>query len=151
MKNKETRLHTASQVIRLSDSLENRLADLYEDMSKKYLDEEATLFSLAKENRSNASQIRRTYQEVITDAIEGCFAFDMESDDYMFEIATAPADETYLEFLKKVLAMEEKMFGLYTVAAEQSMTSLADVSRALTLLAKKKSGRIQLLRSLVMR
>lgn len=141
-------LHTASEVISLSEKLESGLADFYEDLSKKYDKDKIALLAFAKESRNNVKQITRAYQEVITDAIEGCYAFNINSDDYPLVVKPL-GTESYSGALSKAVEMEERVLKFYTEAAEQSKTLLADVPRSFTVLARKRPARISELRSLI--
>ena len=70
------RLHTTSEIISLARKLENESAEFYEELPRKYTKDEDVFHSFAKENRRNVVQIERTYYGVISDAIEGGFAFE---------------------------------------------------------------------------
>ena len=101
----------------------------------------------AKENRKYASQIQRTYYSVISDAIEGCFAFDLEAEEFAFDnMLSENAD--YSEYLAQAMDMEEKILAFYTKAAEQSMSLMADVPRSFKIVVKKRKDRIPTLKSL---
>ena len=94
------------------------------------------------------TQIERAYLGVITDAIEGCFAFDIDQEQYQF---TTHLEEgaSYSEVLRRALKMEKKIIECYLVAAEQSQYLMADIPRAFKLVAKKRSERIEKLQSLL--
>lgn len=141
-------LQTTSEVISLSGKLENELACFYEELSRTYTEDEATFISFAKENRDDAKRIQRVYQEVISDAIEGCFAFNINTSEYSF-ILTRVEGDSYSEVLGKIINAEERMSSLYSVAAEQSMTLLADVPRTLAKIAERKKERLMKLRALI--
>ena len=142
------RLHTTSEVISFTRALENESAKFYEDLSQKYAKDEDIFLSFVKENRKNVVQIERAYYGVISDAIEGCFAFDVEADEYTLD--TTLAEQTsYSDALDKAIEIEEKVIKFYSDAAEQSKSLMADVPRAFTIIAKKKKNRIPQLRSLV--
>ena len=70
------KLHTASEVISFVRKLESDSAKFYDTLSQKYVQGSDVFLSFAKENGKNIVQIERSYYGVITDAIEGCFAFD---------------------------------------------------------------------------
>ena len=142
------KLHTASEIISFARELEGESARLYEDLSQRYNQDKDELLSLARENGKNIVQIERAYYGVITDALEGCFAFDIESDKYILEIAPAE-NVSYTEALNRAIAMERKIIEFYSDAAEQSKALLADVPRAFALIAKKRSNHISKLSSLV--
>jgi len=141
-------LHTASEVISFAKKLENESAKFYEDLSKRYAKDVDVLLSFAKENGKNVVQIERAYYGVITDALEGCFAFNINPDDYAFK--TEPAEGvSYSDALDKAIELEEKVGEFYTVAAEQSKSLMADVPRAFEMVAKKRNNRKAKLKSFI--
>lgn len=71
------RLHTSSEVISLAKEIESRSARFYENLAEQHEKDKETLLSLAKENKKNIIQFERAYYGVISDAIEGCFTFNM--------------------------------------------------------------------------
>ena len=141
-------LHTASEVITLAKKFENESAKFYEDLSQRYAKDVDVLLSFAKENGKNVVQIERAYYGVITDAIEGCFAFNINPDDYAFKTELAEG-ASYSDALDKAIELEEKIGKFYTVAAEQSKSLMADVPRVFTMVAKKRAKRRPELRSLL--
>lgn len=141
-------ISTCSGAISLSRELESQSAQFYQTLAQTFEKEKDFFLSLAKENEKFIKQIERAYYGVITDAIEGCFAFDLDPEDY--RVKAAPTENAgYSEALKEALAMEEKILNFYGVAAEQSKHLMADVPRSFTLVAKKRSERIQKLKALV--
>ena len=141
-------LHTASEAISFAKQLEGDAAKFYEDLSRRFTEQGDTFLAFAKENGKNATQVERAYYGVISDAIEGCFAFDLEADAYTFKIALAD-NASYLEAIARAVEIEEKMLNFCLTAAEQSKSLMADVPRAFSLIAKKRSNRIDLLKSFV--
>ncbi len=142
------KLQTASAVISFAKSLEDESAKFYEDLSQRYAEDKDVFLSFAKENRKNVVQIDRAYYGVITDAIESCFAFDIEPDAYTVETALAE-DVSYSDALDKAIELEEKIVKFYSDAAEQSKSLMADVPRAFMLIAGKRAKRGSQLRSLL--
>jgi rubrerythrin len=141
-------ISTCSGAISLSRELENGSAKFYEELSKKFEKEKDLFLAFAKENAKYVTQIERAYYGVITDAIEGCFAFDLNPEDY--QVKTAPSkDASYSNALKEALSMEEMILKFYHVAAEQSKHLMADVPRSFTLVAKKRNERIPRLKALL--
>jgi hypothetical protein len=134
------KLHTASEVISFAKELENKSAKFYQDSCKKYAKDEESLLSFAKENNKNVLQIERAYYGVITDAIEGCFAFNIEADKYTFE-AELVDHTSYSDALGKAIKIEEKIKKFYLDAAEQSKSLMADVPRNFMIIAKKRTNR----------
>jgi rubrerythrin len=142
------KLNTASAVISLARQLENDSAKFYEDLSARHAKDKDIILSFAKENRKNVAQIERVYFGVITDAIEGCFAFNIDTDGYTFESGMIQ-NESYHDALDRAITIEKQLIKFYSDAAEQSKTLMADIPRAFLTVARKRDGRVQVLRSLL--
>lgn len=141
-------ISTCSGAISLSRELEKDSSRFYLEMSKKFEKDKDLFLGLVRENDKYISQIERAYYGVITDAIEGCFAFDLDPE--VFKIKAIPsADAGYPEALREALTMEEKILEFYRVAAEQSKHLMADVPRAFLSVAKKRAERLNKLKSLL--
>ena len=134
-------LHTASEGITLSRKLENDSANFYENLAQRYPRDAETFIFYARENRKNIVQIERAYYGVISDAIEGGFAFNIDPADYTLK-TTVPDGADYVDVLGQALEIEEKIIKFYSHAAEQSKSLLADVPRTFTMIAKKRENRI---------
>jgi rubrerythrin len=141
------KLQTTSETISFVKDLEEKSAKFYEDVSQRYSQDKDVLLAFAGENRKYFKQIQRAYYSVISDAIEGCFAFNLNTDDYVFE-TDLPENTTYADALARAIEMEEKVLDFYHVAAEQSMSLMADVPRNFKIVAKKRKNRIPTLQSL---
>ena len=141
-------ISTCSGAISLSRELENESAKFYQEMSNRFEKDKDLFLAFAKDNAKYITQIERAYYGVITDAIEGCFAFDLKEEDYQVK-PTPSQDASYPNALKEALAMEEKILNFYHVAAEQSKHLMADVPRKFTMVAKKRSERVPKLKALL--
>ena len=141
-------INTASAAISFARKLEEDSAKLYEDLSQRYSKSKDVFLTFAKENKKNVVQIERAYYGVITDAIEGCFAFNMNPDEYILKTELL-GESSLSEALQKAIEIEEQVIRFYSKAAEQSKSLMADVPRAFTLIAKKREGREAQLRSLL--
>jgi rubrerythrin len=142
------KLQTAAEVISFAKKLEDESAGFYENLSQRYPKDKDVLLSFAKDNARYVTQFQRAYYSVISDAIEGCFAFAINPDDYSFE--TKPAEKaSYDDALHMALDMEERMIKFYSDAAEQSRPLMADVPRAFALIARKRKSREPQLRALL--
>jgi hypothetical protein len=140
-------IHTASEGITLARKLENDSAKFYEEIAQKYTRDAETFLAFAKDNKKNIAQIERAYYGVITDAIEGSYAFNIDPADYTFKIAI-PAGASYADILNQAVEIEKKIIKFYSDAAEQSQPLMADVPRNFTMVAKKRNNRIPQLKSL---
>lgn len=133
-------INTASEVIACAGRLEKESADFYQALSKKFGRDADVFESFAKENVKYVTQVERTYYEVITDALEACFAYGMNSDEFSFDTALV-GEVSYAEALRRAIQIEHKIAGFYEKAAEQSKSLLADVPRTFTIIAGKRAQR----------
>jgi rubrerythrin len=131
------KLQTASSVISFAKSLETESAKFYQSLAQRYTQGKDVFLSFATENNKNVAEIERAYYGVITDAIEGCFSFDIEPEAYAVR-TTLARDASYANALGEAIELEEKIGKFYSDAAEQSKSLTADVPRAFALIAKKE-------------
>ena len=143
-------LHTASEGITFARKLENDSAEFYENLAQQNTKDAETFLSFAKDNKKYVTQVERTYYGVITDAIEGCFAFNIDPDDYTFKTGIQDG-ANYTDVLNQAVEMERVITQFYTDAAEQSKALLADVPRAFMMIVRKRENRITKLDSLLNR
>ena len=133
-------INTCSSAISFARELENASAGFYELLSQKY-PQDADLFnSFAGENRKFIKEVERTYYGVISDAIEGCFAFNISADEYTFN--SELDDKSNTNHLAQAVEIEEKIIKFYSDAADQSKMLMADVPRAFTKVVKKRNARL---------
>ena len=141
-------LNTSASVISFAKQLEADSAAFYERIAERHPKAREVVLTFSKENSSYATMIQRAYYGVITDAIEGCFAFSVETDKYAFR--KEPAKEAGLsDALNQAIDMEQKLISFYTDAAEQSKAFMADVPRTFLIVARKRKGREDKLRTLL--
>ena len=141
-------LHTASETISLSRKLENDAGVFYEELARRYAAGAEGFLAFAGENRKNVAQVERAYYGVITDALEGCFAFNLDADKYTL-VTEIGAGAGYAEALSQAIELEKKIQAFYTDAAAQSKSLMADVPRAFTLIARKREKRLAQLEALL--
>ena len=140
------RLCTTSETISFAKDLEEKSGEFYQFFSQKY-PEAKDFIGFKEENRKFAIQIQRAYQSVITDAIEGCFAFKLESDDFTIDV-DLPEDLSFSDALQKALAVETRITDFYNTAADQSMALMADIPRNFKIVVRKRTKRIERLKSI---
>jgi len=143
-------LHTASEGITFSKKLENDSAEFYESLARQNTEDAETFLSFAKENKKYVVQVERAYYGVITDAIEGCFAFNIDPEGYTLKTAVKDGAD-YAGVLNQAVEIEKAIIKFYTDAAEQSKSLMADVPRAFMIIARKRASRIEKLDSLLQR
>jgi rubrerythrin len=142
------RLNTCSEAISFARELENKSAGFYEDLSRRYSQEAELFLALAGENKKNIIQVERAYHGVISDALEGCFAFNLDADEYHIETDLAEG-ASLSDAVKKAVELEEKLIGFYSDAATHSEGLMADVPRAFRMVIKKREKRKPKLESLL--
>jgi hypothetical protein len=140
-------INTTSEGITLAKKLETDSAAYYEALAQKFPKNAETFSSFAKENKKNISNTERTYYGVVTDAIEGCYAFNLNTDEYVLDTKVA-AKASEKDAVAQAVKVEEKIIAFYTLAGEQGRALMADVPRAFTLLAKKRAARVEKLKAL---
>ena len=128
--------------------LENESAKFYQNLSQRFVKDKDLFLTFAKENGEYIIQIERAYYGVITDAIEGCFAFNINPEVYAFKTELSEK-ASYSEVLGRAIEIEEKIIKFYSDAAEQSKSLMADVPRAFKIVAKKRDSRRSMLKSLL--
>jgi rubrerythrin len=141
-------INTASAAISFARKLEEDSARFYEEVSRRYAKDKDIFLSFIKENAKNIVQVERTYYGVITDALEGGYSFKINPDDYAFKTEMVHG-VSYSEALERSIEIEEKIIEFYSTGADQSKTLIADVSRAFTLIAKKRDNRRSIVKSLL--
>ena len=139
-------LQTASEGVSLAKQLESDSARFYEALAKEFPQGAETFLALAKENKKNVATIERAYYGVITDAIEGCYAFHLDPDKYGLQLALEPGT-TYGNALAQAVKIEEQIIRFYTDAAEQAQSLMADVPRTFALIARKRGERLTKLKA----
>jgi hypothetical protein len=102
---------------------------------------------MVRENQKYAVMVQEAYFSVISDAIEGCFAFDINPEDFEFKTRLSETTDNS-EVLSKAIEIEEIMVKFYTETTEQSKSLLGDMSRVFGLIVRKRNARITILKSM---
>jgi hypothetical protein len=143
---REMKINTAAEGISLARKLESEGSEYYQKFAQVYPEEKETFLTYAKENQKYIAQIERSYYGVITDAIEGCYAFNLDPDQYHLD--TSLTKETQLTMaLEKALRMEELIVRFYQEAIQQSEGIMADIPRTFALIVRNRQNRINTLKS----
>jgi rubrerythrin len=144
-------LNTASAVIRFAEVLEVESAQFYEDAASRVLDLADSFHGFARENRKNARAVKRTYYNVVSDALETGFSFGaMSSDPYVVDTAVEHGASPS-GLIRTALANEDKIRGFYEKAADCSESLMADLPRLFKRLARNREQRISRLNELLNR
>lgn len=140
-------IHTASEGISFARGLENAAAEFYEAIAARFEDLREVAQAVAEEDRKFSRHVQRVYQEVITDAIEASYCLNLETTDYKLPIETLEISSAH-SALGIALELEEVIVRYYSDAHEQAGILLADITRALGLIVRKRKERIDSLQRL---
>jgi len=135
------KLQTTSEAISFLRQLEKQSADFYERLAKDHEAQKDLFLGFVKENGKYVNNIERTYYGVITDALEGCYAFAIETDMYKLDDKLTPGG-SYADALYSAVQMESTIRRFYIDAAKQSQCLMADVPRVMERIAKSRQNRI---------
>jgi rubrerythrin len=140
---------TTAAIISFSEKLEGDSSAFYEALAERWPEHRDTFLAFAKEGEKNRTQVVRTYQETISDALEASYSFEgLELAAYAVETGLGQ-DLTCAEALKMALALEDKACTFYLDVAARSEALLATIPRAFKRVAKKRDKRKSKLEALL--
>ena len=143
-------LCTTSETLSFIKDHERSLIDMYNRISERFPQYNANglLAASAKEIKGYIQELDRSYYSVITDALEGCFGFDLTAEKYSID-ADTPDGLSGESCLQKAIAVETIMLALYEEAATQSGPLLADVPRSMRIIQRKRTKRLEGIKALI--
>jgi rubrerythrin len=140
---------TTAAIISFSEKLEEDSSAFYEALAERWPEHQDTFLAFAKEGGKNRTQVVRTYQETISDALEASYSFEgLDLAAYAVETRLGQ-DATYAEALKMALALEDTACAFYVDVAARSEALLATIPRAFKRVAKKRDKRKSKLEALL--
>ncbi len=140
---------TASAVISFAVKLEEDSGNFYEQLAQRWANSSETLTPFSTQNRKNKTAVQRAYYGVISDALEGCFAFaDLDTEDYLIDTKLSQ-DESYADSLHRAIGIEDRIMAFYLDAAMPAKSLLADVPRIFERIASKRKERLLKLKELL--
>ena len=140
-------LNTSASVISYISDFENKSAQLYEKWAQNYDDLKEIFLTFAKENRKNEKRIRRSYYNIVSDALETNFCFKGLKADIILPLSTSEISKSRL--LQTCISFEKSIHSFYLESAKMSRNLLADVQRALDYAAKLRKSRLEKLQSFI--
>jgi hypothetical protein len=141
------KLTTAAAVIRFSGELEEGSARFYDALMQTYPECRELCAPFIEQNKKFSSDIQRAYYGVISDALEGCFAYEgIDSDDYAIPDSLSDAGGL-TGALDAAAAMEGQIIRFYQASYEVSKSLIADVAIVFRKTARKRAERIDRIRS----
>ncbi len=135
-------IKTSSEAISFARELEKKGQEFYEELARRFPQFKDLFSAFAEENRKFSKHIERVYYSVITDALEGGFAFNLSPENYELDLSIKD-DLALPEAVEKVKKVEEVAISFYNEAAEQSLSLMADIPRAFKFVAGKRTKRLQ--------
>ena len=139
---------TASTIISFCTDLEGRSETFYESLAERFPEQSAAFTRMARDCKKSSTQVTRTYQETVTDALETGFSFASISL-ANYEADTELPDEADLsQAVGQALALEETAIAFYEAVAESSESLLATIPRAFRRVAKTRRRRREKLETL---
>jgi hypothetical protein len=140
-------INTAAALISFAKKLEEDSAGFYADLARSQPLGSELFLSFVKGNTKNILDIERAYYEVISDAIEGCFAFNLDPKKYSID-ALLDRNGTYSQVILRSIALEDHLIHFYYAAAEQSQLILGNVPQVFKMVAKDRTRRVTKLQSI---
>lgn len=138
---------TASAIMSTVERLEDTSAAFYTALAAAYPAQAKLFQGYAEDCEKHKTQILRTYQETVTDALETNFSFEgLSLAKYAFE--ATPSGKGLSEDLKAALNLEETAIAFYTQVAKACESLLATIPRTLARVAKRRARRRDELREL---
>jgi rubrerythrin len=140
---------TASAIISFSTDLEARSADFYRELAARFPEQAETFAGWARDCEKSSTQLTRTYQETITDALEAGFSFaGLSLAAYEVDV-DLPAEISPDRALEKAIVLEKQAIAFYQDVAERSASLLATIPRAFRRVARTRRRRLEKLEALV--
>ena len=140
---------TSSEVISFAVNLEENSGNLYQEFAQRWDNNKEIWNSFSTQNRKNKSTIQRAYYGVISDALEGCFAFaEIDLDNYLINTELSPEPD-YAESLSIAIDMEDVIITFYLDTAKAAKSLMADVPVAFERIARKRKERQLELKSIL--
>jgi len=137
-------LRTTSEIVSFAKCLEETTAALYLNLAQRGPEWHDIFLALHEQNVEHVRRIQRTYQNVISDALEAGFAFRIEHGDFSID-ASEEGIVDLEEGLRRALSIERNIGRFYRLAAEQSRVLMADIPRAFDWLANERDRRVDML------
>jgi hypothetical protein len=139
---------TASAIISFSTNREARSAGFYRELAVRFPQHEETFAGWAEDCEKSSTQVTRTYQETITDALEAGFSFSgLSLAAYKIDVDMTPGIDLD-QAVEKAVALEEQAIAFYQDVAERSQSLLATIPRAFRRAARTRRRRLEKLEAL---
>jgi rubrerythrin len=133
---------TASAVISFVERLEEDTAKFYERLAASFPEQKEMFLAFAKDCRKNKTQVTRTYQETVTDAIETGYSFKgLVLNDFMPHVEWQEKMPLSTA-LDSAMALERKAVELYADLTARSKTLLSTIPTAFRKIADVRAAHL---------
>jgi hypothetical protein len=132
---------TAAAIMSFCQRLQDDSAAFYTALAERFPEHRRLFQGYAQRCERNKTQLVRTYQETVTDALETGYSFEgLNLKDYAVDLALAD-DATLADAVERALALEIKAIAFYDDVARASQSLLATIPRAFDRVAQRRCQR----------
>ena len=132
---------TAAAIMSFCTKLQDDSAAFYTELAERFSEQRRTFQGYAQRCERNKTQIVRTYQETVTDALETGYSFEgLNLRDYAVDLTLAE-DASLADAVEQAIALETKAVALYEDVARASQSLLATIPRAFERVAERRRQR----------
>jgi len=139
-------LKTTSQLLGYHKTIEEKQAEIYLELAKKYPEHADVFNRFGRDSLRNRDIAQRAYREGVTDAFEVGFLVDPLNSDYY---ALITPDGELSKVVEAVIANEETVIRFYLDAASNSSNLLPDLPETFERLIKRKRKNLEKLKDIV--
>ncbi|MBN1399548.1 MAG: hypothetical protein JXA74_01850 [Anaerolineae bacterium] len=140
---------TASAIMSFCQRLEDHSAALYAELATRFAEHGQLFEGLSEDCEKHKTQIVRTYQETVTDALETNYSFEgLQLPAEALDI-TVGAEADLGAALSAAISLEERAIAFYEEVAVRSESLLATIPRAFNRVARRRQRRKESLAALL--
>jgi len=133
---------TAAAIISFCERLQDDSARFYEELARRFPEHRRAFEGYAQRCERDKTQIQRTYQETVTDALETGYSFEgLSLQEYVVDLSLAP-DADLNAAIDVAVALEKRAIAFYEDVARRSQSLLATIPRAFERVAQRRSERL---------
>ena len=134
---------TAAAIISFCERLQDDSARFYEELARRFPEHRRAFEGYAQRCERDKTQIQRTYQETVTDALETGYSFEgLNLQEHVVDLSLAP-DADLNAAIDVAVALEKRAIAFYEDVARRSQSLLATIPRAFERVAQRRSERLK--------
>lgn len=129
---------TAAAVMSFCETLQGQSAAFYEELARRFPEQRRAFQGYAQRSERDKTQILRTYQETVTDALETGYSFEgLNLRAFAVDLALAEGADLR-GALGVAIELERKAIAFYEDVATRSQSLLATIPRAFQRVAERR-------------